>query len=1079
MAFVKITDLPLLTYYPSIVSALTAGDVIPLVHGPTTYKVELSTLQQYFTQSQNVTAAGNDYQVQFSLHGKLCADAGFVYFPTISSLQVGNNNLVTGINSAILGGAFNTNNYNNTFILGSNITSTSDNFTLTNNLSSVGLIAGNVLSGNLVSVGAYDSVDWSSAFVYANSQSARLSMPSLDTRYVNASGDSMTGNLSVGADIFTNNLTVLNNLSVLGSLTYLDTSVSVTSSLSVINFGTSPGLTIQQYGNTPIAVFQDPTGGGFVEITSTGAVGINTPTPNKQLTVVGDISATGSIYGTISADIPSVQNVLYVSTNGNDNNSGRNIYSPLRTIKKACQIVSQNQSLTFPVTPTIGFPANQWTIFVVTGDYTEQNPIYVPGYTSIIGDNLRRVTIRPANPAYDILWLNTACYLWGVTFRDHLYPSAATAFPNLNQSLPTFNIAFNYSGYEIATVLTAGIDYYRTYKPYVITSPYTQGSSSITSSIVAPQQSAVTQSISSISSFGNTSSALVAQEFANFATIVLNGPSANPMTSPQNFANVPADAGVAIAALTANRSTIQNAATAYINANYPTLFFNPNYQYAACYRDSGYIIDCIVADLYTGTNARIVEAANVYYVGTTNLYGTPSAYPLPVYEIFTNIWQYVNNFTLSSYLTNTPVSSAYVRTEFNALTSILSGGQYTVAINTLSTVTPDMIRAANLLSANRSFFQNELTAYVDNNYAGFQYGTISSTAALSAKQKCYRDMGWVIDAIQYDLRTGTNARAITYANSYYVGAPSRIANQQITTAATINFAKYLATFIVGNSAVQTTAAGCGIRVDGSLARGYLRSFVTDSFTQTNQGGYGIHITNNGYAQLVSTFTICCSIGVYADKGGTCSINTSNCSFGLSGLVADGYSSSPVLTGTLVNNIAFNTNIFTVSGITPRYDPPDYNTYAVPITVPYVGLVYKVAGDATNTLYVLTSAGLINSTSNTYNIVSNANTTINFVSGGLVNFYLRSQIATGSHTFEYVGSGTVLSKSVPALGGIANTDNEAVGTNGGAIYFTSTNHLGNFKVGNGFTIVQETGTIEGRTFQRAILSLVTPLTLALE
>ena len=81
--------------------------------------------------------------------------------------------------------------------------------------------------------------------------------------------------------------------------------------------------------------------------------------------------------------------------------------------------------------------------------------------------------------------------------------------------------------------------------------------------------------------------------------------------------------------------------------------------------------------------------------------------------------------------------------------------------------------------------------------------------------------------------------------------------------------------------------------------------------------------------------------------------------------------------------------------------------------------------------------------------------------------------------EYVGSGTTLATAVPALGGVGNPDLEAVSSGGGAVYYTSTNQLGNFKVGNGLTIVQSTGTIEGETFNRSILSLVTPLTLALE
>jgi len=759
MAFVKISQLPLLDSqtYPSTQSPLTAGDLFPIVHGNTTYSVELSTLQAYIITPGSLSAAGSDYQVQYSLHSHLCADPGFVYNPNIASLQVGSNNVQTGNNGGILGGTNNNNAYNNSFIIGSGITSFQNNWTLVNNLSSS--------TGGLIAADGGNSQNWSSAYSYTNTQSSRLSLPSLEARYLNLSGGTMTGNLTVP------NLTVNNNLSVLGSLTYLDTTVSVTSSLSVVNFGSSPALTVEQYGNTPIAVFEDPTGGGFVEITSTGAVGINTSSPNQQLTVVGNISATGSIYGNLSGSLTPVQNVYYVSNAGNDNNSGRTIFSPLATIKKACQLVSQNQNMTFPVTNTIGVPTTQWTIMVDTGTYVEQNPVFVPPYTSIIGDNLRRVSVLPANPTYDIFWCHTGVYVWGLTFRNHLYPSAACAFPNNNSTLLAYNTAFNYPGYQIANVSSGpggAYDYFRYYKPFIIVSPYIQGCSSYTSS------------------------------------------------------------------------------------------------------------------------------------SATNM------------------------------------------------------------------------------------------------------GTLTS--------------------------------------------------------------------------------GCGIRIDGSLVRGYFRSFVTDSFTQVNQSGYGIHITNNGYASLVSTFTICCGIGVYADKGGTCSINTSNCTFGLSGLVADGYSSTPVLTGIVNNNIGYNTSNVSVSGLFPRNDPPDYLNENVPINAPYQGLCYRLSNDSSNTLYYVASAIQTDSNNYVYNILNLNNTTTNIASGGIASFYITSQITTGSHTFEYVGTTTNLATSVPAIGGVtsvANPNNEAIGINGGNVFFTSTNQLGNFKVGNGFTILQATGTIQGQTFQRAILALVTPLSLALE
>jgi hypothetical protein len=78
----------------------------------------------------------------------------------------------------------------------------------------------------------------------------------------------------------------------------------------------------------------------------------------------------------------------------------------------------------------------------------------------------------------------------------------------------------------------------------------------------------------------------------------------------------------------------------------------------------------------------------------------------------------------------------------------------------------------------------------------------------------------------------------------------------------------------------------GMRVDGNRAGGF-KSMVLDAYTQYNQGGIGVSITNFGYAQLVSLFTICCDTAVFCDSGGVCDLNNSNSSFGNYGLVSNG------------------------------------------------------------------------------------------------------------------------------------------------------------------------------------------------
>ena len=81
----------------------------------------------------------------------------------------------------------------------------------------------------------------------------------------------------------------------------------------------------------------------------------------------------------------------------------------------------------------------------------------------------------------------------------------------------------------------------------------------------------------------------------------------------------------------------------------------------------------------------------------------------------------------------------------------------------------------------------------------------------------------------------------------------------------------------------------GLRIDGSHSIGPTKSMVLDSYTQYNQGGIGCSITNEGYAQLVSMFTICNDIAVYCGSGGACDLTNSNSSFGNYGFVADGIS----------------------------------------------------------------------------------------------------------------------------------------------------------------------------------------------
>ena len=103
----------------------------------------------------------------------------------------------------------------------------------------------------------------------------------------------------------------------------------------------------------------------------------------------------------------------------------------------------------------------------------------------------------------------------------------------------------------------------------------------------------------------------------------------------------------------------------------------------------------------------------------------------------------------------------------------------------------------------------------------------------------------------------------------------------------------------------------GMKIDGNHAIGPFKSFVTDSYTQYNQNGVGCSITNEGYAQIVSMFTINSAEGVFAGSGGQCDITNSNSSFGNFGLVADGVGPKQ-FTGIISATSAENADTFTIN-----------------------------------------------------------------------------------------------------------------------------------------------------------------------
>jgi hypothetical protein len=267
-------------------------------------------------------------------------------------------------------------------------------------------------------------------------------------------------------------------------------------------------------------------------------------------------------------------------------------------------------------------------------------------------------------------------------------------------------------------------------------------------------------------------------------------------------------------------------------------------------------------------------------------------------------------------------------------------------------------------------------------------------------------------------------------------------------------------YVQNCSSITTT--GTGMRIDGSHVTGGIRSMVLDAYTQFNEGGIGVHILNSGYAQLVSLFTICTTESVLCESGGQCSITNSNSSFGTRGLVANGRSSL-LFTGY-------------TNGINPDLARANVIVDGLSTNIPAVNDCFTLNNDS-NTFFTVTATTPLVSGQTSITIAETLPTSI--ADNTSVEFYRRSFISASGHTFEYVGSGTTLATALPQFGAVPIPEQQVIETDGGKVYYSSTDQFGNFNIGGELFFNSADGIIQGRTFNRSLFAVMTPYILALE
>jgi hypothetical protein len=171
----------------------------------------------------------------------------------------------------------------------------------------------------------------------------------------------------------------------------------------------------------------------------------------RESLIATSITASAGFTGDGSklANVGLIEKVYYVAEDGLDTNDGKTLSTPFRTIKAAITAASAS------LAANPGFPVYRQSVHVKTGYYVEEAPIIVPSSTSIIGDDLRSVVVRPtsATSGSNLFLMNNGTYCYGLRLEG-------STIDNLEDPRNGFFFAFAPGA-------------------YIVTSPYVQNCSAI------------------------------------------------------------------------------------------------------------------------------------------------------------------------------------------------------------------------------------------------------------------------------------------------------------------------------------------------------------------------------------------------------------------------------------------------------------------------------------------------------------------------------------------------------------------------------------------------------------------------
>jgi hypothetical protein len=236
------------------------------------------------------------------------------------------------------------------------------------------------------------------------------------------------------------------------------------------------------------------------------------------------------------------------------------------------------------------------------------------------------------------------------------------------------------------------------------------------------------------------------------------GDQANPTITYGTVAD--AERAKAKTILLANKEFIKDEVIAYINDTYTQV----QYDEVKCARDVELITYAVAYDMVTGSNYQTVTAALGYLRGNAS-----AVLAAEQAHITLLAFKYLKNL-LTNYVGGNSTAVASVKASMDIIIdAVYTGAAWTAPTLTITAITNGVLWTASDLATNRS-------TIVTDTIGDLTGADAAAYAALSApnQAKCQRDLGFIIDALQYDLTYGGNWASTINARSYYVGTTNQL-----------------------------------------------------------------------------------------------------------------------------------------------------------------------------------------------------------------------------------------------------------------------------------------------------------------